>query len=293
MRNERGCGRLQRSRIHGSQHLRRTVHRLISQGLDQRGQRVGLQIDIGQAPSDGIACPQKLARQRKVFAHKPRATRQKVAASDVRKQPNVGLRHRQLAALGDDANLCALADAHAATHDHAVHQRHIRLGVVVDEVVERVFLGEKVFQARVASVCGLMEKTNVATSTKGHALAFLRGPANHHCRDRRVIAPRQQSGCEVAHHAQRQRVQGLRPVQSDEANLPGDAGDDLILQIAHVPPVFAARIPTTSLTANVSNTTEPPSNTCCDGCSLLIHQTQAMPNTVSSSANKEISGAGK
>ena len=138
---------------------------------------------------------------------------QKIAPSHVGKQPNARLWHTQLAALGDDAGASTLADAHAAAHHNAIHEGEIGFGVAVDQVVECVFLSEEVFQPGAAGQCGLVKKTNVATSAKAAKRAFPPHAPYGHSGNGWVVAPAQKGAGYGADHGQCQRVQGLGAVQ--------------------------------------------------------------------------------
>ena len=88
--------------------------------------------------------------QREVFAQVPRAAAEEEAAAHIGEQADVGFGHGEPGALGGQAHLRALRNAHAATHHDAVHEGHHRLRVAVHQVVQPVFLGEEIFQLRVA-----------------------------------------------------------------------------------------------------------------------------------------------
>lgn len=51
-----------------------------------------------------------------------------------------------LVPLGHDAQRAALADAHASAHDDAVHESDIGLAEAVNQMVERIFLREEIFE---------------------------------------------------------------------------------------------------------------------------------------------------
>jgi hypothetical protein len=73
----------------------------------------------------------------------------------------------------------------------------------MDQVVQRIFLGEKILQQGTAAHwwlgADLMKKTNVAPGTKGLGL----GAAQHYRIDSGIITPGQQGAGERAHHVQR------------------------------------------------------------------------------------------
>src|SRR5258706_3599068 len=156
-------------------------------------------------------------------------------------------------------------------------------------MVERVFLGEEVFQRRIAGQYRMMEKTDVATGRKRDAFAFVCRALEQHRNDPGVVAPGQQRRRDVADHAQRQGVQGLRPIQRDHA--------DVATLLRHHQNLFSAHrsprllMPHASFSASVPSTSAPPASTCGAGRSLAPTHAQAMPKMISSSASKDISGA--
>ena len=162
------------------------------------------------------------------------ATAQKVAAAHVGKQANIGFRHRHLGTLGDDTHTRALADAHAAAHHHAIHEGDVRFGIGLDQVVEGVFLGEKVFQCGITRECGLMEKTNISACTKTAKKALRRsrttdfiGSANRDDQDRWVVTPGTQDIEQCAHHLQRQGIKGFGAVQRDQPGTAASLGEHI------------------------------------------------------------------
>ena len=124
------------------------------------------------------------------------------------------------------AQLGPLADAHAAAHDDAVHQRDARAwGRWWIRWLRRVLLGEEVVQRRVARVGGLVEEPDVATGAECRRLALAgQRPTRPRPGSRGASRPVPQQRRHVANHRQRQRVQRLRTVQRDEAETAVDLG---------------------------------------------------------------------
>jgi hypothetical protein len=89
----------------------------------------------------------------------------------------------------------------------------VGLGVGVDQVIEGVFLGEEIFQFRVAGQRGLVEETDIAASAERSKRPFLVDTAYGHGQHLIVVAPCQQRLCERADHRQRQGVQCPGSVQ--------------------------------------------------------------------------------
>jgi len=121
----------------------------------------------------------------------------------------------------------ALADAHAAAHDDAVHEGDVGLAVGVDQVVECVLFGEKVLQRRVSRKRRLVEITDVATGAEAAERAFLVDAADRHSQHRVVVSPALQCLCDAADHVERQGVEGLGPVERDAADAAHHFGNDV------------------------------------------------------------------
>ncbi len=179
---------------------------------------------IGQPCGHGLGAIEHAAGQGQVFAGVAGTAAQEIAAADIWEQADARLGHRHPGALGHDTVTRALRDAHAAPHDDAIHQRHDRLGIVVDQVVQPVFLGEEILQCRIARARRLMEETDVAAGAerteRSHRAGIGRvaaAAAQRHQLHRRVVAPGQQQAGQVADHVQRQGVERLRPCQRDQS----------------------------------------------------------------------------
>ena len=124
-----------------------------------------------------------------------------------------------------------LAQAHAAAHDDAVDEGDERLAIGLDQVVERVLLGEEVAQRRIARQRRLVEEADVTAGAERaegrEALRRLAHAAQGHGLHRRVVPPRAQGVGERADHLQRQCVQRLRAVERDQTQAArGALGED-------------------------------------------------------------------
>ncbi len=89
----------------------------------------------------------------------------------------------------------------------------------MDQVVERVLLGEEVLDQRVALAARLVQKADVSTGAEGTKRAFLVAATDGHGQHPRIVLPCQQDADEVTHHAQRDGIERTRAVQRDEAHL--------------------------------------------------------------------------
>ena len=95
---------------------------------------------VGEAHRDGVARGERRARQRGVVAEQPGRARQDVGAADIGDEADTHLGHRHLRGVGDDADAAVRADADAAAHHDAVHQRDVRLRVPRDVGVHPVLV---------------------------------------------------------------------------------------------------------------------------------------------------------
>ena len=160
-----------------------------------------------------------------------RAAAQEISTTHIRKQANARLRHGHFGGFCDDAQTSTLANPHAATHDDAVHKSDVGLRVVVDQVVQRVFVGEKRVQRGITGQCGLVEETDVAAGAEaakqclGRTWApYLVTTADGDRKHGRVVAPGLQRGQQRLHHRQGQGVERLGTVQRDQAYSTGNGG---------------------------------------------------------------------
>mmetsp|Transcript_22353 Transcript_22353/g.88332 ORF Transcript_22353/g.88332 Transcript_22353/m.88332 type:complete len:473 (-) Transcript_22353:2942-4360(-) len=301
---QRGLGRRHRREVgalhDAGDHMLGTGLGTVAQVLDQGRPVLAPHEDIAQAPFDRITGRDGLAGQREPFTHMARALGQEPAAAHVGEQADAGLGHRELGALAQHAQLGALADAHAAAHDDAVHQRHIGLGVGMDQVVEAVLLGEEVAQRRVARMRGLMEEADVAARTEGRRLALAAGAEHGHGLDLGTRGPVLEQRRQVTDHGQRQRIQRLRAVQRDEAQAAIDLGLDLAVGHEGREEIVHAFFRTdgteggarASWATSAASTRLPPIRAAWPGCSPANHQAQSTPNRVSAWPNRASSWLG-
>ena len=96
----------------------------------------------------------------------------------------------------------------------------------MNQVVEAVFLGEKITQGRVTGHSCLVEEPNVAPCAKGTKCAVLVSAPDRDRLDVDIIAPGQQAICQQSHHLQAQRIECFGAVQGDEADPAADFCED-------------------------------------------------------------------
>ncbi|SPU82549.1 Uncharacterised protein [Burkholderia cenocepacia] len=140
-----------------------------------------------------------------------RHARQEMRGADVGHEADARFRHRDLAALGRDAQRRALREAHAAAHRHAVHQRDDRLRERVDRVIEPVLVDEE----RQPGLALRDHPVQLADVT-ARAEALLARAAQHERDDLVVVAAALEQRGQLADHRVRQRVERGRPVQRDQ-----------------------------------------------------------------------------
>ena len=188
-----------------------------SQAVPQRRQLVRGNKAVRQVQRNRVARVNHVARQAQPFPGAARAAAEEITTAHIREQANGRFRHGHLRALGHDARARPLADAHAAAHHDAVHESDIGLGIVVNQMIERVLFGEEVFELRIAGAAGLVQKADVTTRAQRAKHAFLVAAAQGHRQHLGVVLPLQQCGHQVAHHLQRQRIERTGAVQGDAA----------------------------------------------------------------------------
>jgi len=97
-----------------------------------------------------------------------------------------------------------LDQAHAAAEDKTVHQRQHRLAVMVDCLIEGVFLDEEVLVQAVAVVEAVIQRADITAGAEG----FFAGATQHDGVDQRVWAQASSCCCKVRTI---DRVMALRP----------------------------------------------------------------------------------
>src|SRR3989339_1213375 len=242
---------------------------------------------VRQPQLNGLGSAQSSAGQAQPLTCKTRATAQKIAATDIRKQANSGFRHGQFAARCDQPVTRTLAQPHATAHNHTIHESQHWLGEAVNQVVEGVFLGKKVFWCRVARQQGLVEKADVAASAKSAKRPRLVAATHGNNLDAFIVTPGLQADRQGPNHGQRERVKGLRPVQANEPHLTTNFAKHIHRGVVHARSLH----PTSSLATRAPMTKAPPKNTSWPGTSPAPSQASKMPKMTSSKPSSATSGA--
>ena len=125
-----------------------------------------------------------------------RTAAQEETASDVWKQADIGFWHGHSGVFSDDACCGALGNTHAAAHHNPIHESNVRLGIGLNQMIEGVFLSEKIIQSWIASQSRLVKKADIATGAKAAEEAFWRawapglvGSSDRNRHHGRIISP--------------------------------------------------------------------------------------------------------
>ena len=188
------------------------------QAAEQGGLLVVAEAAVGQVEVEGIAGVDLGAGQAEKQAELARQAGKEPAAADIGEQTDADFRHGQAAGRRDDADRCALHQAHAAAHDITVGPADQRFRVGVDAVVEAVFVGEeapgqlgdlpRLFPA------GLHQLQHIAAGAESLGAVA----AQQHAGDARVVGPGRQFAGQGFDHWQGQGVQALLGVQGGDAD---------------------------------------------------------------------------
>ena len=124
---------------------------------------------------------------------------------------------------GHDAVAPVGRDADASAQHDAIHERDVRLGVLVDQDVELVFDPPEFFRGAVALQDVLMDGDDISAGTECPVACS----NDSHLFNFWIVAPLQQRVQDGAAHVDVQRIQGFRTVQGDEPQMPAALGQDL------------------------------------------------------------------
>ncbi|KAH0440131.1 hypothetical protein KCU90_g2902, partial [Aureobasidium melanogenum] len=156
---------------------------------------------------------------------------QKPRRANVGQEADARFRHRDLAALRDNAQPRPLTEPHAAAHRNTVEQGDHRLRKPVQRIVEPVFVDEKRQPAAIAILREPVHLAHVAARAKTFgARAF-----QHEGNDAVVGTAMFDQYGKLAHHCMRQRIERGRPVQRNDRHTVDHAKQNLALR-------FRARI---------------------------------------------------
>ena len=169
---------------------------------------------MGSNPSRHAVCGlDPLAGERAIAAELSRQTRQDKSRPDVGKEADPDLGHGKAELVAGHAMGTVDRNADPAPHDDAIDERHIRLGVMLDAGVERVFLA-KIAERLVVASCApeIVERAQI--SARGERAGVIRGDDN--AAHAWFPLPFRELPRQLAHHRKRYRIERMRPIERDE-----------------------------------------------------------------------------
>ncbi|CKR46908.1 Uncharacterised protein [Mycobacterium tuberculosis] len=95
---------------------------------------------VGESQRDGVGAGKRRSSQGGVQTQRAGCTRQQIHPADVGDEPDAHFGHRDLGGIGNHPGVRVCADADAAAHYDAVHQRHVGLGEPADQGVEQILV---------------------------------------------------------------------------------------------------------------------------------------------------------
>ena len=168
---------------------------------------------VGETGLDRVGAGHACARQAEIEAEAALGAREQICAADVGNEADRRFRHGDLRALGDDAVAGVRGQADAAAHDDAVHQGDVRFPIARDHGIEFVLLAPEGMGVSRATCTRVVQPTHVAARTERPIACAI----EDHNVDRRIIRPGLQGDGNRLHHAERERVERLRPVECQAA----------------------------------------------------------------------------
>ena len=166
---------------------------------------------------------QTRAGERQKLPESPLETRQIPAAADIREQADAGFGHGKAGIFGRDAIFGRLRDADAAAHGDAVHERDHWLRIFEQQMIELIFLIEKLAPLFAIGHAGFAQHGDISAGAKAAALAMV----DDHRLDFVIVAPGEQCVNHPETHIEIERMDDLGPVQADMANPPGFSDDEI------------------------------------------------------------------
>ncbi len=144
------------------------------------------------------------------------AAREQPAAPHIRREANPHLGHGGHEPLGREPVAGVAREPDATAHDDAIHDHDERLGVTRDAGVEGVLLRPELARSIGPLAGGVVERHDVAAGAQpAVALAV-----EQHRVDRIVLLDDVERLAELAHHLERERVDGPRPVEGESRQPP-------------------------------------------------------------------------
>ena len=169
---------------------------------------------VRETQGDGVGAGERCARQRGVQAQQPGRPREDEGAADVGDEADSHFGHGHFGGVGDDSDTAMRADPDAAAHHDAVHQRDIRLGISADLAVQEVLVVPELAGLDPVGAGAVIDRDDVAARAEP---AF--AGAGHHDRVDLVVGlPLREHPRQGVDHGMCQRIDGLGPVERDQAD---------------------------------------------------------------------------
>jgi hypothetical protein len=163
--------------------------------------------------------------QREELPDAPFKSRQIPAATYIGKQADAGFGHGEAGIFGRHAETCRLADTDAAAHGDPVHEGDYRLRVSEQQMVELIFVVEKLPSALAIVVdCRIAQEGDIAAGAEPASLGMVDDDAF----DRVVILPLQQRLGHRVDHRQGQRMDRARAIEAYKPRMALDSSQDIV-----------------------------------------------------------------
>ncbi|MCY1177768.1 hypothetical protein D9M73_180910 [compost metagenome] len=201
----------------------------VVQAVIELDQLLGLEAPVGQRGIKRIGCTDMIAGQRQVDTQLARQTRQEVAATDIRVETDAHLGHAHTGRLGDHPEGRTLYQPHSTAQDKAIHQRQHGLGIVVNVLIEPVFLGQEHKVLVITAQVAFIEHADITARAK----RLLAVGTQHHSQHLGVFFPGLEMLIEQTNHRQRQGIEPCRPIQRQVPDAVAHLGYDRQIVLAH------------------------------------------------------------
>src|SRR6478672_5040898 len=154
-----------------------------------------------------------LAGQAEIGTDFARRARQQESAADIREEAEADLGHREPGPFSDDAMAGVRGKPDAAAHHDAVHERDIGFWKFGDPGVEDVLLAPQNFAEITLHLRAFPERADIAAGAE----AAFAGAFQHDHGHLGISLERIERLVDTAKHLQRHRIDGLQPIEPDDA----------------------------------------------------------------------------
>ena len=176
-----------------------------------------------------------ITRERKIHAGLARKAWQGIGCPHIGEEPNADLRHREEIALARNPMGAMQGHADSTTHDDAIDEGNVRLGIALDEDVELVLLSpERECLIACARLQELSQPPDVSSGAEGLlARALDDDPGNGW-----IVYPSLKGLAHAAHHGEGQGIEGARAVEGDDASRTQPFANDFRVLVHERSPSF-------------------------------------------------------